>query len=94
MTPNTVRDILNDAFAAKRDGDTYTIDPERRLVVMLEHGSGILQIPKVHALSFSEDLLVLTTDENLYYLDPGAIFGLKAGDPQLDKADTRTGFRR
>jgi hypothetical protein len=94
MNREIVQKIVAEEFDAKIEDNTYHIDEERRLVVILQHSNGIMQVPKVQSLTFTEHYLMLTTDEDRYYVELDGVFGLKAGAPDLEKAEKRFGFHR
>ena len=94
MNKEVVQHIVVEEFGARLEENTYHVDEDRRLVVILQHNNGIMQVPKVQSLAYHEHYLVLTTDEDRYYVEPDGVFGLKAGAPDLEKADKRFGFHR
>ena len=94
MIPHHVQLVLTEEFDAIVEEQTYEIDPERKLVVLIEHTGGIMQVPRIHTIRFTEHYLVLTTEDDRYYVVPECIFGLKAGDPSLERPEKRPGFHR
>ncbi len=93
MQISVVKQILSDHFDATVDGDDYRIEPECKLVVMVSHDSGVMQVPKVHQVIFGEMYVTLTTEDDRYYITPDVIFGLKGEDPDLERDEKRPGFR-
>lgn len=95
MLPHLVKTILVEEFHAEDLGeDTFAIEPERRLVALVAHDNGIMQVPRVRQVRFCEHFIVLTGEDTRYYIEPEVIFGLKGDDPDLDKGEQRPGFRR
>lgn len=93
MLTHVIQNILTAEFKASVEQNTYSVDADHKLVVLVEQGNQIIQIAKVTQVRFEEQYTVIATDESVYCLVPDSIFGLKAGDPS-EQLDKRPGFRR
>ena len=94
MQITLVKTILKEELKATADGDTFSLPAERKLVLLVKQGESIMQIQRVHQVRFAADYLAVSSDEDIYFIDPNLIFGLKGSDPALDKAEKRPGFHR
>lgn len=94
MNVSTLKHILSEEFHAKTEGeDVYLVDPDHKVSLLINQGSGLMPIPRVKKVRFHQQFLVVASDEDVYYVDPDTIFALKATDPAQDKEEKRPGFR-
>ncbi|MEM1349136.1 MAG: hypothetical protein AAGI01_11305 [Myxococcota bacterium] len=91
---SVMQTLLVEEFEATVDGQTYHVDEDKRLTVVLVHTNGVMMIPKVRALDFRDDVVIVTTDEERTYLPPATIFALRGANPEKATDENRPGFRR
>jgi len=91
---SVMKTLLVEEFGAVVDGETYLVEEDKRLTVVLVHTNGVMMIPKVRSLQFREDVVVVTTDEERTFLPPATIFAMRGANPEKAKDENRPGFRR
>ena len=94
MQPSILQAILTSRFSAADTSGVYSVDPDRRLVVLAQHDSGVLQLPKVTALEFHDDFIAVTSDDSCYFIPPHSVFALKSSAEKSEAEEGRPGFRR
>lgn len=94
MNTDVFKQILVEEFHAKVQDNTYVLDEEERVAVMLSHDGGLMRVSKVHKVVFKETYVLFVTSEDRYVVDPSTVFGVR-GDKSCDeREDARPGFRR
>lgn len=93
MDNSIIQSILKTEFKANVDGDVYTLNEKRKLTVIVQQGEGVMQVQHVLEVRFAKDFVALSSEKDVYYLDPSSLLGLKGANPELDKDDNRPGFR-
>lgn len=92
MKIETFQKILVDHFSAEVEGYTYTLKEGHECVLLVEHANGLMQVPSVLSVTFSDEFMVVRGEDNLYYLPQHGLFGIKGALPE--QAGHRPGFRR
>ncbi len=93
MKTTIIQQLLKDELKASVEGDTYSLAGEDTLTVFAQQGQSAMQVQGVKSIRFQEEFLSLFTEDDVYYLEPDVVLGLKATNPTIDKEEKRTGFR-
>lgn len=89
-----LKTVLAEKCAAQVDGESYSLDEERKFVLLLQQAQGIMQISRVKQITFMGELLSVSSDEEVYYISADCVFGIKGANPERDRDEHRPGFRR
>ena len=84
--------ILKAEFGAEQHEQTFAVDPDQKLVVMVLQGQNVMQVSRVHKVRFAEQYVALISDDASTFVPSDAIVALKSGSPQTERGDKRTGF--
>ena len=84
--------LLVEHFDAEVTKQTDTISGDRECVLLIEHDSGIMQVPRVLSVTCSDEILHVRCEDHVYFLPQGKLFGLRGALPE--QAAQLAGFRR
>lgn len=85
--------ILTENFGATVDGDTYHLKEDLRAAVMVQHAGGVMMIAKVQQITFKSTYLIVASSDELTYVSPSDVFGVRHAEIEEETADKRPGFR-
>ncbi len=94
MDNATVQSILSNEFNASIEAGVYTVDDKRKLTVLVQQGQGVMSVQNVRHVRFEDAFVAVSTEDDVYFLEPTSLLGLKGANPEVDKDEKRPGFRR
>lgn len=86
--------ILTSKLGATKDGNLYTLKGDETITVLVQQGEGSMQVQQIRSITFEDNYVALSSEEDVYFFQSGVILGIKASNPEVDRDEKRPGFRR